>query len=57
MGVEQVQSPSGIRMYLPILAWLSGYSSAWLRLDVAAAQVEAVADEAVIVTKNEDGSP
>ena len=36
MSVKQVETLQGIRKYLPILGWLPGYPSKWLRLDLVA---------------------
>ena len=36
MSVQQIESPTGLKRYLPILQWLSSYPSQWLRLDVVA---------------------
>lgn len=34
MTAHQAETPDGIRDYIPILQWLPGYLSDWLRLDV-----------------------
>ena len=36
MSITQANAPSGISKYLPILQWLPGYPSGWLRKDVVA---------------------
>ena len=36
MTVKSIESPTGIKKYLPILQWLPGYSSKLLRLDLIA---------------------
>ena len=36
MTLEQVETPHGIKKYLPILQWANIYQSEWLRLDIVA---------------------
>ena len=36
MSVRQLETPEGIKKYLPVLQWLPGYSSKWLRSDLVA---------------------
>ena len=36
MTAHQVETPSGVRKYIPILQWLPAYQSDWLRLDIVA---------------------
>jgi high affinity sulfate transporter 1 len=36
MSVRQIETPQGIKKYLPVLQWLPGYSSKWLRSDLVA---------------------
>jgi MFS superfamily sulfate permease-like transporter len=36
MSVPTKDAPNGLSKYLPILSWLSGYTSGWLRFDIIA---------------------
>jgi len=36
MSIHQASAPSGLSKYLPILGWLPGYQSKWLRRDLVA---------------------
>ena len=36
MSVGQIENPQGIKKFLPILGWLPGYPSGWLRSDLVA---------------------
>ena len=36
MTAHPTESPHGLKKYLPLLQWLPGYSSRWLRLDLVA---------------------
>ena len=36
MSLGQIETPQGIKKYLPILGWLPGYPSKWLRQDLVA---------------------
>jgi high affinity sulfate transporter 1 len=36
MSIQQANAPSGVSKYLPILQWLPGYPSKWLRQDLVA---------------------
>ena len=36
MTIGQIKTPHGMRKYLPILGWLPGYPSKWLRQDLVA---------------------
>ena len=36
MSAQQIESPHGISKYIPILQWLPGYPSQWLRPDLVA---------------------
>ena len=36
MIIGQIKTPHGVRKYLPILGWLPGYPSEWLRQDLVA---------------------
>jgi MFS superfamily sulfate permease-like transporter len=36
MSTQQADAPSGVSRYLPILQWLPGYPSKWLRQDLVA---------------------
>jgi len=36
MSIHQASAPSGLSKYLPILGWLPGYQSKWLRQDMVA---------------------
>lgn len=36
MSIQQIETPHGIKKYLPVLQWLPGYPTKWLRNDLVA---------------------